>query len=120
MYHAAVPDKRLVIEDVDQQAGQPRVLRLKGPVVLDTLPEFRATVLNERSHNLVLDMSGVPYVDSAGIGALVMLYVRHQRDGRAISLLRAADRVHEVLKLARVDQFFQFIDSLNEAQANPA
>lgn len=120
MYHAAVPDKRLVIEDVDQQAGQPRVLRLKGPVVLDTLPEFRATVLNERSHNLVLDMSGVPYVDSAGIGALVMLYVRHQRDGRAISLLGAADRVHEVLKLARVDQFFQFIDSLNEAQANPA
>jgi len=95
-------------------------LRLTGPVVLDTLPEFRAKVQSERSHHLVLDMSAVPYVDSAGIGALTMLYVRHQRDGHAVCLLRANTRVHEVLKLSRVDGFFQFIDSLSEAQTSPA
>ena len=120
MYHAAVPDKRLIVEELPDQAGQTRVLRLRGPVVLETLPEFRAKVQAERSHNLVLDMAEVPYVDSAGIGALVMLYIRHQRDGHAICLLESTERVHEVLKLARVDRFFQFIDSLNEAQANPA
>jgi anti-anti-sigma factor len=65
-------------------------------------------------------MAGVPYVDSAGIGALMMLYVRHQRDGRAICLLGTTDRVHEVLKLARVAQFFQFIESLSEAESNLA
>jgi anti-sigma B factor antagonist len=115
-----VQDKRLVVDELPQEAGQPNFLRLKGPVVLDTLPEFRAKVLSARSHNLVLDMTGVPYMDSAGIGALVMLYVRHQRDGRAICLLGTTDRVHEVLKLAQVAQFFQFISTLNEAEPNPA
>ena len=120
MYHAAVPEKRLTVEVLPQEAGLPHVLRLTGPVVLDTLPEFRSKVQTDRSHHLVLDMSGVPYVDSAGIGALTMLYVRHQRDGHAVCLLGATDRVHEVLKLARVDQFFQFIDSLSETETNLA
>jgi anti-anti-sigma factor len=72
---------------------------------------------SNRSHNLILDLTGVPYVDSAGIGALVGTYVRHQRDENGVSLVGVNDRVHEALKIAHIEQFFRFFDSLGEAQA---
>ena len=56
-------------------------------------------------------------VDSAGIGALVGTYVRHQRDENGVSLVGVNDRVHEALKIAHIEQFFRFFDSLGEAQA---
>lgn len=37
-------------------------------------------------------MAGVPYVDSAGIGALVGAYVNHQKDGRSLVLRVTAPR----------------------------
>jgi anti-sigma B factor antagonist len=71
----------------------------------------------EQSPNLILDLTDVPYVDSAGIGALVGTYVRHQRDENGLSLVGVNDRVHEALKIAHIEQFFRFFATLGEAQA---
>jgi len=71
----------------------------------------------EQSPNLILDLTDVPYVDSAGIGALVGTYVRHQRDKNGLSLVGVNDRVHEALKIAHIEQFFRFFATLGEAQA---
>jgi anti-sigma B factor antagonist len=81
------------------------------------LPEYQSKVHSDRSHNLILDFTHVPYVDSIGMGTLVDVNIRHRRDGNSVSLLGASDRVRSVLKLARVDRFFRFFNSLAEAQA---
>jgi anti-sigma B factor antagonist len=65
---------------------------------------------------LLLDFSKVPYVDSAGIGALVGAYVTHEKDGRSLYLLGVNERVHSALKVTRVEQFFHFVDSLTAAE----
>ena len=109
--------RSLVIEEVSEVQKGPHVLRLSGPLILTTLPEFQSKVRADRSNNLILDLTGVPYVDSAGIGALVGTYVRHQRDENGVSLVGICDRVHEALKIAHIEQFFRFFDSLDEAQA---
>jgi anti-anti-sigma factor len=64
----------------------------------------------------MLDFTDVPYVDSAGIGALVWVHVRHHNDANGVCLVGVAERVHEALKIAHVDQFFRFFDSLSDAQ----
>jgi anti-sigma B factor antagonist len=38
-----------------------------------------------RSRALIIDLTNVPYVDSAGIGALVGAYVRHQKEGYSLA-----------------------------------
>jgi anti-sigma B factor antagonist len=105
----------LVIEDVaGPQSGQ-RVLRLRGPLVMSDLFDFQSKVRADTSPALILDFSGVPYADSAGIGALVGAYVTHQKDGRSLALVGVNDRVRTVLKVTRVEQFFRFFDSVNAA-----
>jgi anti-sigma B factor antagonist len=114
-----VENRSLLIEDLPGSPDGPHVLRLTGPIVLNTLSEFQDKVRRDRSHHLILDFTNVSYVDSTGIGALVSLYVRHHRDGWGVSLVGASDRVLTVLRLARVEPFFRFFNSLAEAQAAP-
>ena len=106
----------LVIEDLSGPKDGQRILRLTGPLVLTTLFDFQATVRADKSHALILDFTGVPYVDSAGIGALVGAYVTHQKGGRSLSLVGVSQRIHNALEVTRVEQFFRFFDNLQQAQ----
>ena len=112
--------RSLVIEDVRDPQGESHILRLNGPLVLTTVDEFQSRVRAVRSNHLILDMTDVPYVDSAGIGVLVGTYVRHQRDESGLSLVGVNDRVYTVLKIAHVEQFFRFFNSLSEVTAKLA
>lgn len=112
--------RSLVIEEVPAPENGPHIFRLNGPLLLTTLTEFQTRVRADRSHNLILDFTDVPYIDSAGIGTLVGIYIRHQRDENGLSLVGVNDRVRTALKISHVDQFFRFFDSLGEAQAKRA
>lgn len=104
-------DEPLTIEDLGQQ-NQKRTLRLSGPLTISTLYEFQNLVRSNRSASLVLDFTKVPYVDSAGVGALVGAYVRHQKEGHAVTLAGANERVRNTLKVTQVDSFFQYTESI--------
>jgi anti-sigma B factor antagonist len=64
----------------------------------------------------MLDFANVPYVDSAGIGALVGAYVTHQKDGRSLYLIGVRQRVKDALKVTHVQEFFRFVDSVAAAE----
>jgi anti-sigma B factor antagonist len=98
----------LVIEDVAGSQDGQRILSLNGPLVLATLFEFQSKV--------IVDFSKVPFVDSAGIGALVGAYVTHTKNGRNLFLVGVSERIHQALAVTRVEQFFRFFDSLTAAQ----
>jgi anti-sigma B factor antagonist len=69
---------------------------------------------------LILDLTQVPYIDSAGIGTLVGAYVNHQKDGRRLALVGVTVRVRNTMQVTRVEQFFQFYDSVAAAQSAAA
>ena len=110
--------RSLTIDEVPGLQNGPHILHLSGPVILTTLSEFQPKVMADQSHNLILDFTDVPYVDSAGIGALVRVYVRHQRDENGLSLVGVNDRVRTALEIAHIGQFFRFFDSVELAQAH--
>jgi anti-anti-sigma factor len=110
-------ERSLKIEDVPGSPDGPHILRLSGPLILTTLSDFQSKVRADWSHNLILDFTNVPYLDSAGIGALAWVHVRHHKDSNGVSLVGVGERVHEALKIAHLDQFFRFFDSLSDAQA---
>jgi anti-sigma B factor antagonist len=51
------------------------VMRLRGPLTTENLPPFHNAVRRDDSAVLFLDLSEVPYIDSAGLGSLVSAYV---------------------------------------------
>ena len=111
-------ERSLTIEDVPGPPDGPHILRLNGPLILTTLSDFQSKVRADWSHNLILDFTNVPYLDSAGIGALAWVHVRHHRDSNGVSLVGVGERVHDALKLAHLDQFFRFFDNLSDARPN--
>jgi anti-sigma B factor antagonist len=111
-----MPQEPLIIDDVlGVQTGQ-RILRLTGPIIINNLFDLQARMRANKTQTLILDFSGVPYVDSAGIGTLVGAYVTHQREGRKLFLVGVSERIHNALKVTRVEQFFSFFPTLGEAQ----
>ena len=104
----------LTIEDSTN--NESRILRLTGPITLSNLFDFQARVRSNRARALILDFGGVPYIDSAAIGALVGAYVSHQKDGRSLALVCVSNRIRDALKVTRVDSFFRFFDSVSAAE----
>jgi|SRR5271166_4432826 len=111
-----MPQDSLRIDDrPGTQPGQ-RVLSLTGPLVLTAVFQFQSTVRADQSRSLILDFTGVPYADSAGIGALVGAYVTRQNSGRSLALVGVSDRIHNTLKVTHVEQFFRFFASVSDAE----
>jgi anti-sigma B factor antagonist len=93
------------------------ILRLTGPILISNFFQFQSIVRTDKALHLILDMTGVPYIDSAGIGALMGAYVNHQKDGRSLSLVGVVKRVRDAMQVTRVEQFFKFYDTQEAAEA---
>ena len=103
-------EEPLRIEDLGNSNGK-HVLRLAGPLTISTLFEFQ-NIVRTSAVSMVLDMTQVPYIDSAGVGALVGAYVRHNKDGHTLTLAGVNERVRNILKGTRVEQFFSYSESV--------
>ena len=104
-------DEPLTIEDLGMQ-NQKRALRLTGPLTISTLYEFQNIVRTNVGVGLVIDFTRVPYIDSAGVGALVGAYVRQQKEGHSLTLAGVNERVRGTLKVTQVESFFTYSDSV--------
>jgi len=113
---ALMPQEPLQITDEALDGAGQRVLRLAGPITLTNLFEFQDMVRADTSRALLLEMSGVPYVDSAGIGVIVGAYVSRQKNGRILALVGVTERVRTTLNITQVEKLFQFYGSVAEAQ----
>jgi anti-sigma B factor antagonist len=112
-----MPQEPLAIDDSTRADNGCRILRLKGPLLISNLFEFQSRVRANTCRVLILDLTEVPYIDSAGIGALVGAHVNHQKDGRTLALVGVAQRVGNSLKIAHVDAFFRFFDSVDAVES---
>jgi anti-sigma B factor antagonist len=63
--------------------------------------------LNIGRRNLVLDLSGVPYIDSCGLGTMVQAYVSAQRQGGSVKLMNLNPRVRQLLTVTRLLTIFE-------------
>lgn len=95
-------------------------MRLRGPVLISNFFQFQSLVRGSTAPSMILDLTDVPYIDSAGIGALVGAYVTHEKQGRKLALVGVTQRVRNTMQVTRVEQFFRFFGTMAEAQSAPA
>jgi anti-sigma B factor antagonist len=97
-----------------------QILRLSGPILISNFFEFQSLVRASSTPILILDLTQVPYIDSAGIGALVGAYVNHQKAGRRLALVGITQRVRNTMQVTHVEQFFKFFDTVAAAESGTA
>ncbi|MGH9756516.1 MAG: STAS domain-containing protein [Candidatus Acidiferrales bacterium] len=93
-----------------------RILQLKGPLNIHTIFQFHDAVRKEPPPALILDFSDVPYMDSAGLGALVAANVAGQKAARKLALVGLNTQVRALLEMTHVAQLFQVFPTVHEAE----
>lgn len=108
------------MEATCEERDDTTVVRVTGEVDLYTSPRMREAILkslSRRRPNVVVDLSGVSYMDSSGIATLVeALHETRNRKGRLV-LAGLNDRVREVFELARLHSVFELAASVEAALA---
>ena len=106
----------LAIDQIGENGDPQVVLRLTGPLVLATMFDLQDQLRQLSSTTTIVDLSGVLYVDSAGLGVLVNSYVSHQKNGRRFILAGVPERVLSLLMMTRVDQILEMFPDVEAAR----
>ena len=107
----------LEIETVESEQGIP-VLHIRGEIDLHTCPQLR-TALREQmdagKYHLVLDLSEVPYLDSAALGVLVDAVRRAREQNGGLHLVQVTPFVQRAFEITRLIKIFHLHESLEAA-----
>jgi anti-sigma B factor antagonist len=105
----------MATEPLVVERAEDGVLRLKGPLTTENLPFFLNAMRREDANTMILDLSEVPYVDSAGLGSLITTYVSYQKAGRRIVLSGVNNRVLKLFEITKTEPLFLIFPTVWEA-----
>lgn len=94
------------------------VLTMQGGLTLSHIFELQNELHGVDADLLILDCSGLEYIDSAGLGVVVNSYVSQSNKGRKVALVGASERVWALFTSTRVEQFFPRFPSVEAAEAS--
>ncbi|HJO24188.1 MAG: STAS domain-containing protein [Myxococcota bacterium] len=100
---------------VREEAGA-LVVYFSGEVDLEHSPAARKVLLDcvGRSSKVLVDLSGVEYIDSSGVASLVEAFQKAKKSGVEFALVSVNDSARRVLELTRLDKVFTIHDTLAE------
>ena len=103
----------------ERAAGDVMILDLKGKLTIGEGDEFLKDKINsliQQGHRkLLMNLEGVPYVDSAGLGEIVRTYTTVSRQGGSLKLLNLTKRIEDLLAITKLLTVFDTYDSEQEA-----
>jgi len=104
-------------------AGNVAIVKITGDITLskggDVLLKDKVQSLIQQGHkNLLVDLSGVSYVDSAGLGQLVQAYATTKNRGGALKLLNVTKRLQDLLIVTKLLTVFDTFDNEGAALAS--
>jgi anti-anti-sigma factor len=106
---------QLNIERQPASNGDTLVTRLTGKLSLETVHNFIATMRPEPATRLVLDMGGLSFLDSAGVGALVSLFVSRRNNSKTLALAALTQQGNAVMQVSGLLKLMPVYSSVEEA-----
>ena len=77
--------------------------------------EAVASVIGRGAKHVLMDLSGVPYIDSTRLGELIAAHVTVSRHGGRLKLVNTPHRVVELLTMAGLNDVFEQFSSFEDA-----
>ena len=103
--------------------GQVAVVKVTGDITLNKggdvlLKDKVQSLIQQGQKNILLDLSDVSYVDSAGLGELVQAYATTKNRGGALKLLSVTKRLKDLLVVTKLLTVFDTFDAESDAIAS--
>ena len=103
----------------ERQAGDVAVLDLNGKVTIGegsvALRNAIRRLLGEGKNKILLNLGGVGYIDSSGIGELVSSYTAINKEGGQLKLLNLTQKLQDLLTITKLLTVFDVYESEPEA-----
>jgi anti-sigma B factor antagonist len=103
----------------ERSIGDVVVLDLKGRVTIgeseEMLKDKVNSLVNQGPRKVVLNLTDVPYIDSAGLGEIVRTYTTVSWKGGGLKLLNLTKRISDLLSITKPLTVFETSDSEKDA-----
>src|SRR5216117_2509529 len=93
------------------------ILDLTGRLWILDLPlrDLMNGLLNESKRHFVLNLSGVDYIDSSGLGQLISIWTSVRNKSGHMTVLQPTKRVQRLFDITRLNTVFEILDNENDA-----
>ena len=103
----------------ERMSGGVAIIDIKGRITAGEGAELLRDKINSLLHQghkkLLLNLSGVDYIDSAGLGEIVGTFATVRRQGGTMKLLGLTSRIKDLLSITKLLTVFETFDSEAEA-----
>ena len=107
-----------------RQQDQVALVAVSGHLTFFEVAALRDSIqslVQAKRKNILLNLSGLQYLDSSGIGELARIYVGVVKQGGTMKVIGLTPKVEEVLKITHLSQVFQeFPDEQSALRSFPA
>lgn len=95
--------------------GTTAILRLRGPLTITTLFSLQESLREIGAIDTVIDVSEVPYIDSAGLGTILSHWAHTQRTGHKFALTGVSSRIEVLLEITKVNSILPMFKTAEDA-----
>lgn len=107
------------LEVKERQAGDVTILDMNGSIRIGegaiALRDEVRKLVGQGKKKVLLNLGGVGYMDSSGVGELIANYTTLSRDGGQLKLLNLTEKIQNLLVITKLLTVFDTYD--NEAEA---
>lgn len=93
------------------------ILSLRGPLTVHTAFKLQDALRSEAAPVVIVDFSGVPFIDSAGLGALVGIHTTARKTNRKIAFAAMNEQARALIEMMHIDQLLHTYDTIQDAEA---
>ena len=106
----------------ERQDGDVTVLDMDGRITIGegsvALRSAIRRLLEEGKKHILLNLAGVGYIDSSGIGELVSSYTAINKEGGQLKLLSLTEKLRDLLTITKLLTVFDAYDTEDDALSN--
>ena len=115
-----MPPFKLDVEKLPSSNESLTIYKASGKLSLETVNQFLPGLRAESAQRIILDMSGVSFLDSAGVGALVSLFVSRRNQGKEFGLASLPPQAVAVVTVAGLQNLLPIYKTVEEAATKKA
>lgn len=111
----------LMLNEYSAAAGR-TVIEVSGEIDVYTAPRLREALISlveAGNYRLIVDMEGVEFLDSTGLGVLVGGLKRVRAHDGSIDLVCTQGRILRIFRITGLSKVFDIYDTVDEALASP-
>src|SRR3984885_13104288 len=111
-----LPMDEIQIQRTPGSASDVTILSLTGPLTITTLFDFQTAIRQPGLKSTIIDFSGVPYIDSAGLGIVLSHWAHTQRIGVKFAAVAISERVRVLLEMTGVAKILPSYPTVADAE----